>query len=824
LGVRILSGEKVLIIDDKPQSVEVLAEYLLRPNGYDPIVATDAAHGLELALTERPDLIILDQKMPKMSGLDVLRQLRERSEDVPVILITAFGTESVIIEALRLGACDYILKPYDMDEMLKAVQKSLQDSQVRRKREHAWEELQDRVKQLQSLYGMSLEKALNLVAEAAVRVTGAEESYLLLVDESTNELYLRAEKNLEDKVAHGLSMRVEDSIAGHVVQTGQPVLFNPLEAEQRFRVKTGYFVHSLINVPLKMGERVIGVLGVGNKLRQELFTRVDVDLLASLADHAAIAIENANLFSSIRTTLGQRMMELSAIQTLSREFNRTPDPDRVASLVLDQVMLATNTKAGMIGLLIDGDLAWTSRGYLQEVFEQGMTPKWDQGIVGRVTKTGQPALVHDISTDPDWRYIPPQTRSALVVPILRNDKVIGVICLQSTKRHDFDAEKLRFIATIASHTSVALEKAQLLNAVVEEQRKTKMVLSSMADGVYTVDRDLRILSWNRAAERITGWKESEIVGKLCRDVLQALDMTGRLSCDRDCLLREAMETGLMLASGNQDREISHRSGHRILISCSAAPLLDYNDEVVGGVCVFRDVSSERMLERMKSEFIAMVSHQLRSPLASIMASVELLGEPDLESALQQEMVQLVGTQCDELSRFVNEIVNVAQLESGKVMVNVQPMSLKAVTHQVLSVFRTQNPNRRFVERVPEELAPVSGDLEKTSIVLRNLVDNAVKYSAEDKPVLVEVLSQEDEVVIRVIDRGVGIPAEHLDKLFKWFHRVDGSDTQEVYGSGLGLYVAKKLIELQGGRIWVQSKVDQGSCFSFSLPWWDGEHG
>ena len=167
-----MAGERVLVIDDKPESVELLTEYILRPSGYIPLAATDSEEGLRLALEEHPDLLIVDQKMPKLSGLDILRALREHQCDIPTILMTAYGSEAVIVEALRLGARDYITKPFDVDELLNAVDKTLREYRQERARGRAVEELEERVRDLSTLYGVSQEEVLNLVERRRYTLLG----------------------------------------------------------------------------------------------------------------------------------------------------------------------------------------------------------------------------------------------------------------------------------------------------------------------------------------------------------------------------------------------------------------------------------------------------------------------------------------------------------------------------------------------------------------------------------------------------------------------------------------------------------------------------
>ena len=323
--------QKVLIIDDKRENIVFLANNILRPKGYEILTAMDGEKGLHKALEEKPDLIIMDLRMPKMNGLEVMTALRERQRHIPVILTTFHGSESVIIQAFRLGIKDYVIKPFTIEEMEGAIKRSLAEGRAEEKAQPSPElaeglregirevnqQLERRVRELSTLHDigkavtsvLNLEKVLNRVVEAAVFLTDAEEGFLLLVDRETEELYMRAVKGLSQREARSFRIKVEDTLSGQVITTGRPFMVSSVENQKEFKIKTGYLVKSLVHVPLKLRNEVIGVLSVHNRVSSQAFTNNDLRTLTTLAGYAAVAIENAQLYQSME----EKAQQLSQI-------------------------------------------------------------------------------------------------------------------------------------------------------------------------------------------------------------------------------------------------------------------------------------------------------------------------------------------------------------------------------------------------------------------------------------------------------------------------------------------------------------------------------
>lgn len=320
--------ERVLVIDDSQEIRDFLCEYILQPKGFEVMQASNGLMGLEMAIAKEPDLMIVDQQMPRLTGLEVLEKLKERGIEIPAILATAHGSEETAVSAFRLGIRDYVIKPFDADEISESVDRALRESRLQRERDQLVQQLmesnsqlQRRAQELNVLYGvgksvassLDLEEVLHRVVEAAVYVVGAEEGSLMLLDEEHGELYIRASKNLDSK-ARSMRKRVNDSLAGKVLQTKRAIAIG--NDSQWKRTHTALLVKSLIYVPLILQNKPIGVLGVTNRLKETSFDSNDTRALSALGGYATIAINNANIYAEI-----ERERE-----TLSAVVDQTDDP------------------------------------------------------------------------------------------------------------------------------------------------------------------------------------------------------------------------------------------------------------------------------------------------------------------------------------------------------------------------------------------------------------------------------------------------------------------------------------------------------------------
>lgn len=337
-----MSGEKILVIDDRRENLFFLADSVLRPEGYEVITAMDGKQGLDKAMAERPDLIITDLKMPRLSGLELMAALRKEQYTIPVILTTFYGSEQAAIEAFRLGAKDYIVKPYEIKEMLESVERALIEQRLRRETMDLQEgaavsqHLEERVRQLHSLCGIGkaltalrdADEVMRVVIEAAIYLTDADCGQLFLIDPGTQQLEVRAVRGPSDSRATVVRQSGADQTTLQVVQTGRAVI-----AE---RSSGGWDRVPRLVVPLRANQKIIGALGVDAKPDRS-FNENDRYLMSILADFAAVALVNAQRMPGLT---GQTAAPLEQPVERSDEADRQVAPPALKESIAEAERLS----------------------------------------------------------------------------------------------------------------------------------------------------------------------------------------------------------------------------------------------------------------------------------------------------------------------------------------------------------------------------------------------------------------------------------------------------------------------------------------------------
>jgi signal transduction histidine kinase len=249
------------------------------------------------------------------------------------------------------------------------------------------------------------------------------------------------------------------------------------------------------------------------------------------------------------------------------------------------------------------------------------------------------------------------------------------------------------------------------------------------------------------------------------------------------------------------------------------PVRDPDSGQLGRGLLLRDITHEKELDRLKSQLLSTVSHELRTPLASIKGFATTLLRQDVswDDGTRREFLAIIDQESDRLSELIGNLLDMARVEAGTLRVEPEPTNLRPIVEETVGTFRLMTSQHQFQIKMSRRLPKIMADPRRVRQVLRNLVENAVKYSPAGGPIVVTVEAHPDAVQIGVTDRGIGIQPEYLDRVFDRFYQVDSASTRKVGGSGLGLSICKAIVEAHKGRIWVESQVGMGSSFYFTLP-------
>ena len=432
----------------------------------------------------------------------------------------------------------------------------------------------------------------------------------------------------------------------------------------------------------------------------------------------------------------------------------------------------------------------------------------DEGT-GRAARTGEAVLYRTISDE----LLATSTKdsahyeilhelgmeSAMVVPLTAAGRTFGGLMLVSSNpARLYDEDDLEFAKHLGRRAAVAVDNARLYRAA-EERARAAIVVEHVADGVLLVDQGEVIRLWNPAAEEITGLAAADTVGRSTAEVFAPWETIADLATRNE------------VRPQTQPVEIN---GRELWLSITGVGFES------GTVFAFRDLTSERAVEKLKSDFVSTVSHELRTPLAAIYGAALTLRREDVPLGEPQRtgLLEVIASESDRLARIVNDILWASRLESGTMQTTIQKCDGVEIARSVVDTARHYiPPNIQLTIKAPRKAPQVAADPDKARQVLTNLVDNAVKYSPDGGKVTVEVAVAGSQLRYAVHDEGLGVPPAEHRRIFEKFYRLDPNLTRGVGGTGLGLYISRELLERMGGRIWVESSGHGGSTFFAELP-------
>jgi len=662
-----------------------------------------------------------------------------------------------------------------------------------------------------SVLGQSLSRSATLeaVAQAATEALGGASAAVLAPSGG----------RLEPLGAFGLADHFSELLAGGIderegalvrtVAQGRIVASPALAADDRIppewreaAAEQGY--GALLSVPVEAPRGAGGGIVLVFFSEERSFTDDDLELARHLADATRGALERSELFEAERSAraLAQQLSRTGRL--LTSEL----DPAAVLDEVVQQAPELVNAEAAAFRLLEGDELVVTAaegRGAEDALGSRSPASAW---LSGDVIQSGSPVSLPDAGEDARLRALDPMLaaghKAYLGVPVAGPEGApLGVLSVYASLSRGWREEEVEALLALGGSTSAALSNAELYQRVALEKERSVAILANTADGIVAVDREGDVVLWNAAAERITGIPAATALGRTPAEVLQ-----------RNLEADDGAPPGDRLVPIMRGRE-------EVFLSVTEAVMRDPAGAVAGRIFAFRDISGDRLVEQVKSDFVSTVSHELRTPLTSIYGFAETLLRQDVMFGEEERKTFLgyIASESQRLTSIVDTLLNVARLDTGDLQVNIAETDVRAVVGQVLAAAtETDGAGGRFVVDLPEEPLAARADPEKLRQVFSILLDNALRYSPAGARVTVGAARRRDTVEVSVADEGIGIPQADQEQIFRKFYR--GADAElriGAGGTGLGLFIARGLVTAMGGKIWVTSREGEGSRFSFELP-------
>ena len=505
--------------------------------------------------------------------------------------------------------------------------------------------------------------------------------------------------------------------------------------------------------------------------------------------------ESANL-------LRKRLEGLEALQRIGRKVTSSLDLDSVLTAVVDFAVELTGAEEGSL-LLVDetsGELYMRAARNFREDFVRTFRMPIQDTLPGEVLRSGQPLLLN--TATPKKIKTSYLVHTLMYVPLQVAGRVIGVLGIDNRRSgHSFSSYHLDLVSALADYAAIAVENARLYANTEIERNKYEALLRDIQDGVIVVDQDGRLMLMNSSASAAFDVNENELRGKLYQDAIQQADLLEILSQD-DNLYPYRGEITL---------------GDGRVLSAQVTPIPD-----VGRAVIMQDITYLKELDRIKSDFVSTVSHDLRSPLTAILGYIELLGRAGSLNAQQKEFIQRIQASVQNITSLINDLLELGRIEAGfDARKEIVPLS--ALVRYTVEGMQSQASLKEQILKLklPVNQPHILGNPVRLRQMLTNLIGNAIMFTPKGGSINIEVNVEDDQIILQIRDDGIGIPGVDQPYIFDKFYR--GSNVPvESAGAGLGLAIVKSIVENHHGRIWVEFAAGLGTNFTVVLPITDQE--
>lgn len=546
----------------------------------------------------------------------------------------------------------------------------------------------------------------------------------------------------------------------------------------------------LLRAAMRLGITEYLTLPLGaNDIRRAVENSLDLARLR----REAVLLESRRQTASLQ----RRLDELETLTRLARTITASLDVDTALTAIVEAAVELTSAEEGSL-LLLDretGELYMRAARNFQEEFVRTFRLPVKDTLAGSVIRTGQSVLLDE--NTPQKIKTTYLVQSLLYVPLILNGQIFGVLGVDNRQnRLPFTEHHVKLITALAEFAVIALENSRLFTETAAERRKLETILTKVDDGVIILDGDQRLILVNDVVKDALRLGEGNLAGRPFRDVfnqpalIELLDTLGQSLSNRG--------------------ELSLDDGRVFNVQVSPIP-------EVGLAFTLSDITNLKKLDRIKTDFVQTVSHDLRSPLTAILGYVELIERAGQINDLQRDFIRRVQVSVHNITSLVDDLLDLGRIESGF-------DSRKETVHldQILR-YSVDGLKKQLAERnhklelvLPDTFPPIFANPVQMRQMVDNLLDNSLKYTPVGGTIRVAGATEQNQIILQISDSGIGIPSLDLPYIFDKFYRASNASSDTI-GTGLGLAIVKSIVDNHQGRIWVDSTVGKGTSFTIVLP-------
>jgi PAS domain S-box-containing protein len=510
-----------------------------------------------------------------------------------------------------------------------------------------------------------------------------------------------------------------------------------------------------------------------------------------------------------------RVRQRDYLLEIARAITQELDLDKLLKRILQLSADILSGQAGLIALRMESE-GWdvvASHGispqflqYLDQLLES--VPGYEDPARFELPQVNK--VLQRIARQVSWGLL-----SGVGLPLIARNHVIGVIFVFRSSRGNFSQDDMQLLQSFADQAAIAVQNAQLYTESNQEKHRMDALLDSVADGILIMAPNHAIERVNPAFARMWGKPAPEIVGLTHSDVIRFSKVEHGIQLD------QAEAGGWPLtpqATLYVEGDLMRPDGSTIPMGVTYAPLLSFEGNLVNIIASARDISHFREAEEIKSTFISVISHELKTPVALIKGYVGTLRREDAkwDEQVVQDSLAVIEDESDRLAELIENLLDATRLEAGVLAINATDLSFPTMVKRVVERFETQTDKHTFNINIPDDFPIILADEDRIEQVLYNLISNAIKYSPKGGEICIDGEARPEEVILCVCDEGDGIPTGAIPHIFDRFYRAEDAQ-RKTAGAGLGLYLSRAVIEAHKGTIWADPRYKKGARICFSLP-------